>query len=758
MTQQTRSTSAEQTTGAGLGGFVRFSARLVRPHWRQVLLVLLAMAPAVAYTAVYPLILQALIDHAILPGRGEVAVTLIGGLVALLALTWIGDVVHQYLVARLVADAGNALRLRVFQHLQDLQVRAYARFEGGDILARCMTGAEAIEQALTLVFSSLLAQLATILVGGAVLFWIEWRLALLCFALMPIVYLGPRIFGHRVEQASAVRQADAARLVGTLQENLATQPVVKAFGLRDVARQRFQAGLQQYWHSSVRFGFLSSLLVSTLWRSGAVLLIVCLSVGSLMALRGELSVGSLVAFFELLWWMVAAFQSLADAVPALQMAATAQHRLDDLLGQPTETAAPGADDRLPLMETQVRVDNVSYAYDDGSLALDQVSLSLPAFRSVAIVGPSGSGKSTLLSMLLGFYQPAGGRIALDGRELTPDTVHAFRRQTGVVFQESLLFDTTVRENIRLGRLDASDEDVEQAARAAELHDAILALPQGYETRIGERGGRLSGGQRQRLALARALIRAPRLLLLDEATSALDPLTEASITDTLRHLDGSCTIVAATHRLATVKHFERIFVMERGRLVEQGGHDELLRAGGLYARLWARQDGFVPASEDGRHARVEADRLRQVPLFGELEGPDLDVLADRFITQWFEAGDVICSEGEVGERFYLLARGTVEVLKRVESGEPRVLTVLDAGDYFGEIALLEQVPRTATVRARSRCQVLTLDSQQFRNLLRVAPRLRSTFEQTARKRRDELERFVEDARQEAPDSEPELVTG
>ncbi len=440
--------------------------------------------------------------------------------------------------------------------------------------------------------------------------------------------------------------------------------------------------------------------------------------------------------------MVAAFQSLADAVPTLQTAATAQRRLDDVLGQPTESAAsPGAPALAPLMR-QIELQDISYKYDDGSLALDHVSLELPAFKTIAIVGPSGSGKSTLLSMLLQFYEPSDGRILLDDKELEPDTIHSLRQQIGIVFQESLLFDASVRENIRLGRLDASDEDVERAARAAELHEAILGLPDGYDTRVGERGGRLSGGQRQRLALARALIRSPRMLLLDEATSALDPLSESAIIETLRRLDGSCTIVSATHRLATVTDSDCIFVLERGRLVEEGQHQDLLQAAGLYSRLWARQDGFVPASEDGRHARVEAQRLRSVPLFADLDEADLIAIADRFITEWFEPDQPICVEGEVGQRFYLLARGTVEVLKDVDAGPPQLLAVLDAGEYFGEIALLEEVPRTATVRARSRCQVLTLDRQQFQNLLRVAPRLRTTFEQTAAKRRSEMEQFVD----------------
>ena len=472
--------------------------------------VLVAMSPGVAYTAGYPLILRALIDNAILPraGRGcSDADCRVGGPAAAVLG---GDVLHQYLVARLVADVGKALRLRVFQHVQDLQVRAYERFEGGDILSRCITSTEAIEQALLFFLqpsgsgfddrgwqrhsrpdrvaagSALPAPYATCLHRSATV-WQTSR------AGQPGAPVGCRTPGG----CGAGEHCSAASSEGIWPAR--------------VARQRFQDHLEHYWHSSLRIGFLSSLLGSTLWRSGAVLLVVCLSVGSVLALQGQLSVGALVAFFELLWWMVAAFQSLADAVPPFKTAATAQRRLDELLSQPIESASVSTAHQAAPLERQVCFEEVSFQYDDGVPALERVTLTLPANASIAVVGPSGSGKSTLLSMLLHFYEPSSGRVTMDGLELCAATAASMRAQIGVVFQESLLFDTSVRENIRLGRLAASDEDIEQAARAAELHDAILDLPDGYDTRVGERGGHLSGGQRQRLALARALVREPRLL-------------------------------------------------------------------------------------------------------------------------------------------------------------------------------------------------------------------------------------------------------
>src|SRR5262249_21204283 len=251
-------------------------------------------------------------------------------------------------------------------------------------------------------------------------------------------------------------------------------------------------------------------------------------------------------------------------------------------------------------------------------------------EQVAFVGASGSGKSTMLSLILRFYDPQRGRVVLDGRALPEVTQESLRAQIGVVFQEPFLFNVSVRENIRLGRPVASDKEVEEAARAAEMHDILAALPQGYDTPAGERGGRFSGGQRQRIALARALIADPSILLLDEATSALDPATETSINATLERVGRGRTGISASHRLAHATRADRICVFDGGHLVEAGRHDELLRRDGAYRKLWDKQAGFT-VSEEGDRAEVGVDRLRSMPILAELEPAMLTELSREFAT-------------------------------------------------------------------------------------------------------------------------------
>jgi ATP-binding cassette subfamily B protein len=355
---------------------------------------------------------------------------------------------------------------------------------------------------------------------------------------------------------------------------------------------------------------------------------------------------------------------------------------------------------------------------------------------VAIVGQSGSGKSTLLALLLRFHDPTRGAVRFDGRDVAEATVASLAGQVGAVFQDSILFDATIGDNIRMGDPEASDAGVEAAARAAGIHDFIVTLPEGYRTPAGEGGARLSGGQRQRIALARALVRHPAVLVLDEATSALDPETEAGIVATLNGLRGQQTIVSVTHRLATARDADLIIVMAGGRLLEQGTHEGLLEQKGPYARLWDRQSGFV-VSPSGRRAAIEPSRLGAIPLFAHLDSDLLTRFAARFVTVEAPPGRAVFEEGEPGEMLYVIVRGQVDVHRRDADGAERHVTVLEPGDFFGEIALLEEVRRTATVRARSPCLLLALERGDFRELLAEAPRLRRVFEDAARARRAAL---------------------
>jgi len=400
--------------------------------------------------------------------------------------------------------------------------------------------------------------------------------------------------------------------------------------------------------------------------------------------------------------------------------------VEEVLDEGAEVSDAAGAGVMPPLSREIRFEGVDFSHTREQPTLRGVDFALPAGRWYALVGTSGCGKSTTLSLLMRLYDPAKGRVLVDGADVRGYTQASLRAQMGVVLQDSFLFNLSVRENIRYGRLDATDADVEAAARAAEIHEGILALPEGYDTLVGERGGRLSGGQRQRVAVARALVRSPRLLLLDEATSALDPQTEAALNATLQRVARDRTVVSVTHRLDSVLHADRILVFDRGQLLEEGSHVELLARDGLYAQLWHQQHGSA--------GEVEARLLSRVPIFRRLSAPQVAILARLVATERFAAGELIVREGEPGDRLYIVTQGRVEVVAEGAAGRPRRLAELRDGDYFGEVALLRSAPRTASVRALSPTTALVLARQAFLVLLEANPELRAAFEESMETRK------------------------
>jgi ATP-binding cassette subfamily B protein len=406
-------------------------------------------------------------------------------------------------------------------------------------------------------------------------------------------------------------------------------------------------------------------------------------------------------------------------------------RIQELLDEKPGVVDPPDAQPLPRLSQEIKFTGVKFGYTPAQLNLDDVSFTIRAGESVAFVGPSGSGKSTVLMILNRFYEPDAGTVVFDGHDVRSASQQSLRMQLGIVFQESLLFNTTIRENIRVGKPEATDEEVESAARAAEIHGIITAMPEGYDTPVGERGGRLSGGQRQRVAIARALLRDPRVLVLDEATSALDSATEAAINNTLERAAKGRTLVSVTHRLASIVGMDHIFVMEAGRLVEHGRHKELLALGGVYSDLWEKQHGFV--IDEGGGTRVEASRLRSIPMLQSLDDGSLSQLADIFCAERCPADREVFREGDPGDKFYIIARGRLTVWVNTPDGSQKKIRTMDDGDHFGEIALMEDTPRTATVRTSTDCIFMTLARDPFLKLLSREPKLRESFQKVVAKR-------------------------
>jgi len=713
----------------GMRGFLRWAGGYLRPYAPQVVLISLLLVVVAAFNVVLPLSLRFLIDFAILPGNYSLLVAILAVLVALFLLQAIAEMAGGYLATVVGTRMMNDVRARLFGHLQRLSMDYYARAQAGDIVSRFSSDLVTPELTVTRILPILFAVLIGLVGSIALLFALDWRLAVLTVLTLLTFVIGPALLGPRTSRASFARQEDAGRVASIVQETVGAQATVKAFGLEPFVRQRLADQLRRLARSTTRVSFLGSLTASTAELSMTFTQVVSLGVGAVLVMIGEFSVGGLVAFQGLVNNVVLPLRELSQIVQMLQQAAAGVQRVEDVLAE-VPLVVDGANAAvLPRLQREVRLDNATFGYSSGQNILQEVSVAIPAGAHVAVVGPSGCGKSTLFNLVLRFYDPSQGSVTIDGLDVRRVTQASLRDQMGTVFQDSVLFDATVRENIRLGKTSASDAEVEAAARAAEVHDAILALPDGYDTQVAERGARLSGGQRQRVALARALVRQPALLLLDEATSALDAETEAAINATLSRLRGGLTVVAVTHRLASVVSCDVIFVLDRGRIVQQGKHEDLLAQTGLYRRLWEQQRG---AERDPR-ANAE-DALRSMPYFQGLDGTLLQTLATQFVTERFEAGEIVFHEGDPGDRFYVVVRGQLDVIMTVPFGRERRLVTLNDGNYFGEIALLQEVPRTATVRARTPTMCLTLERQQFLDLVAASPELRAAFEQSVAARR------------------------
>lgn len=705
-------------------GVLRALYRYVRPFRWRLIPVFLACLLEMGLTAQLPLSIKYLIDRALGHKDSRALVIILTALAISAVVVSAAGLGRDHLYARIVARSIAALRARMYDKLQQVSLEFYSRRESSDILARFSNDLNSIDLALLAAIGWGLQPVLDIILSVVLVFTFEWRLALVGTLLCPICALGPRLLASRGVAAAAEKRARDVAVLSIVQETISAPALIQTFSLRQLFTGTFDRRNDRLLHSSIRLGFLTALMDKSSTLGALLLQVIVMALGGWMAFHGRISIGTFASFQALFVTLSQSVGYLASYSPTLVSATAAVERMETLLAeQPRIVERPNAR-TLPSPET-IEFRDVTFGYTPGETALDHVNFLLRRGASVAFVGASGSGKSTVLNLLLRFYDPAQGTILVDGTDLRDATLDSLRRQTAVVFQENFLFNMSIRENIRLGRPDATDAEIEAAARDAEIHDFILTLPDGYDTLAGERGGRFSGGQRQRLAIARAVLRHPALLILDEATSALDPTTEAAVNATFSRIATGRTVISITHRLSSVTHADWIYVLDQGRIAEQGRHDELVAAGGRYSSMWRRQSG-LRIGEDG--AGVDAKWLSEMPLFKDVDASTLAELATLFASEQVpEERDIIC-EGDPGDRFYILVRGKAEVLKASKRA-----AVLQDGDYFGEIALLSNRPRNATVRSLTPCVCLTLQRDRFRAMLDRSAPLRERMEQVKKLR-------------------------
>lgn len=489
-----------------------------------------------------------------------------------------------YVGQRVVID----IRETLFKHLQRLDQAYFDTRKTGVIMSNITSDVGALQQAIVDNLISFMTEGITLVGSLVFMFYLDWKLSLLTLIIVPVVLGLTNVFGKRLRSAGHEVQGRTADITAFLQEVISGARVIRSFARESFEFKRFEKENKNNFDAAMKATKLTAIMGPMVEFSAAIAVVVILWYGGYSVVQGYITAGSLIAFLIYAINLANPVKRLTQVYGNIQKALAAGDRVIDILEtQPHVKELPTAK-RMDHVKGEVHFDNVQFSYDAENLALKGVTLHVKPGETVAIVGPSGAGKSTIANLLPRFYDVTGGGIRIDGMDIREATFTSLRENIGLVPQDTMLFNASVRDNILYGRLDATDEEVLAAAKAANAIEFIEKLPQGFDTMVGERGNSLSGGQRQRIAIARAILKNPSILILDEATSALDTESEKIVQEALERLMKGRTALVIAHRLSTVQHADHIVVLQQGSVVEEGTHDELLALQGLYSHLYTVQ--------------------------------------------------------------------------------------------------------------------------------------------------------------------------
>lgn len=492
---------------------------------------------------------------------------------------------QSYLVSfvgeRVIIDVREIL----FKKFQRLPLSYFDRHQTGEIMSYITNDVAALQNALVDRLIELITE-SSIFIGSLVMmFMLDWQLSLLTLITVPLVGEAMKIFGKKMKASGTVIQERLSDITALMQESISAVRVVKSFVREDFEIDRFTNQNNLNFRAQMKSVQIQSLLTPTVEFLAALAVTVIVWFGGYEVVNGNITAGALVAFLTYAVNLANPVKRISRVYGTIQKAMAGADRVFEIMDMPEAIQDKPEAKVMPPVRGYVEFDDVSFGYKEGVPALENISFSVQPGQMIAFVGPSGAGKSTIANLVPRFYDVTGGAIRIDGEDVRDVTMSSLRTQIGIVPQETMLFSTTVRENIRYGRLDATDEEIEQAAKDANAHEFIMQLPEGYDTKIGERGMNLSGGQRQRIAIARAILKDPQLLILDEATSALDTESEKVVQAALDRLMVGRTSFVIAHRLSTIFNADQIYVIEKGHIRERGTHEELLKLGGLYSSLY-----------------------------------------------------------------------------------------------------------------------------------------------------------------------------
>ena len=561
---------------------------LLTPYWKTIIFSALLLIGRAGLELMPPLFQKEIIDEIITARNLKylgVMITALIGVYALNQLIQIGDnYVRHALGEKFIFD----LRVRLYAYLQKLSLSFFERTSTGELMSRVTNDLSALEHFVTH-GSALTAVDFLRLIGGVIiLFVLDYRLAALVMIPVPILALAFRHYNTRIRPVYRRVRARLGDINAKLQDNLSGIRVIQAFAREDLEYKRFSRESERYYQARVKGIRYWSVFFPAIRFFGAMGTVIVLGVGSIMVVNGQLTLGTLVAFLAYITTIYDPINRLTEVDNIFQEAIAAGERIFELLDEVTEVKdAPNAID-LPAIQGELIFDQVHFRYGEGDQVLHAINFTMAPGEMVALVGPSGAGKTSIANLICRFYDPFKGHVSVDSYNLRNIKLSSLRRQVAVVLQDSFLFNNTIAENLYYGKPDATEDELIAAARAANAHEFIMQLPDGYDTEIGERGVRLSGGQKQRLALARAILADPRILILDEATSSVDAEAEYLIQQALERVLKGRTALVIAHRLSTIRNADKIIVLDRGRIAEIGNHEDLMQRGGLYNQLYQRQ--------------------------------------------------------------------------------------------------------------------------------------------------------------------------